>query len=84
MVTINLTFVPYRVLNGIVFVSENDVKFHTNYNVISPKTGVTKTFNLECTTGPGDDPNTEWVYKSSEGLKLHLCNSANALSEINK
>lgn len=84
MVTINLTFVPYRVLNGIVFVSEKDVKFDTTYNVISPKTGVTKTFLFECTTGLEFDPNTEWVYKSSEGLKLHLCNSAKALSKIIK
>lgn len=76
MNTINLTFIPYTVRNGIIYVSETHIPFDSAYNVISPKTGRTKTFRFECSTGPEFDPNTEWVYKSDEGYKLHICNDA--------
>ena len=74
---INLANIRYTVRNGIIYVSEVHTKFDTKYDVVSPKTGVTKTFNFECSTGTEFDPNTEWIYKSAEGYKLHVCNDAN-------
>lgn len=74
MHTINLATIPYNVRNGVIYVSERHVTFDSSYNVISPRTGATKLFHFECSTGPEFDPKTEWVYKSSEGLKVHVCN----------
>ena len=71
-----LADVPYSVRNGKIFVSERDVVFSTSYDVISPKTGHIKRFNFECSTGPEFDPKTEWIYKSAEGIRLHVCNDA--------
>jgi len=76
MTTIDLKKVPYSVKNKTVYVSEKNVRFDVKYSVISNKTGETKEFNFECSTGEEFDPKTEWVYKSSEGFKLHLCNDA--------
>jgi hypothetical protein len=77
MTVINLAHIRYIVRNSIIYVSEVHTTFDTAYNVISPKTGVTKTFTFECSTGPEFDPKTEWIYKSAEGYKLHICNDAN-------
>mgnify|MGYP003350680025 CR=1 FL=1 len=76
MTKIDLKKVPYSVKNKVIYVSEKNVPFGTKYSVISDKTSETKEFNFECSTGPEFDPKTEWVYKSSEGFKLHICNDA--------
>ena len=77
MTVINLAHIRYVVRNGIIYVSEVNTKFDTKYNVISPNTGVTKTFYFECSTGSEFDPKTEWVYKSPDGFRIHVCNDAN-------
>lgn len=75
MTNVDLNVTKYIVRNGVVKVSEKDVlKFDMAYNVLSPKSGKFKEFHFECSTGPEFDPKTEWVYKSAEGFKFHLCN----------
>lgn len=76
MTPIDLNNVPYKVKDKIIYVSEKNVPFDTNYMVTSDKTGNQKLFQFECSTGPEFDPKTEWVYKSNEGIKLHVCNDA--------
>lgn len=72
---------PYTVRNGIIYISEKDIQFDLNYDVVSPHTGVTKKFSFECSTGSEYDPNTEWIYKSDDGHKLHICNDAQMCKE---
>lgn len=72
---------PYTVRNGIIYISEKDIQFDLNYDVVSPHTGVTKKFSFECSTGSEYDPNTEWIYKSDDGYKLHICNDAQMCKE---
>lgn len=71
---VKLSDKKYSVENGIIRVSEKEVPFDTTYEVISPKTGAQKRFKFVCSTGPEFDPKTEWIFKSEEGYKFHVCN----------
>jgi hypothetical protein len=76
MTTINLHKVPFKVINGVIYVSEKYTTFATTYKLISNKTGAEMIFEFTHSTGPEFDPKTEWVYESSVGVKLHICNDA--------
>ena len=55
-------------------VSGKGVQFGTEHSILNEKTGVSKTFKFSHSTGSEWDPNTVWVYKSEEGLVLHVTN----------
>ena len=58
-------------------VSERDVKFDTEYEILNPRTGGTRAFRFSHSTGSEWDPETEWVYKSTDGLTLRVVNDKN-------
>jgi len=74
MIQIELKKIPWSFQNGIITISETDVRFATRYNVISPNTGVGKEFEFTHATGPEFDKNTQWIYKSEDGIQLAVCN----------
>lgn len=74
MTDIYLKNIPWSFKNGIIIISESSVPFATEYNVISPNTGVGKLFKFTHSTGPEFDPNTQWLYKSDDNIQLAVCN----------
>ena len=76
MAVIDLAEIPYRCIESIVYVSERDVIFDTKHDVVSPKTGRTKKFEFEYSTGSEWNDNTHWVYQSEDGYELHICNDS--------
>lgn len=76
MYTIDLIKIKFQYINETrtFKISERDVPFATEYVLINPKTNGSQTFKFSHSTGPEFDPNTEWIYKSSEGLTLSVCN----------
>ena len=86
MLRIDLKKIPWsfnEVTNSII-VSERDVKFTTEYLVISPRTGNGKTFSFSHSTGPEFDVSTRWVYKSDIGTILEVCNDTKMVAEASK
>jgi hypothetical protein len=77
MTNINLKTVPYNYnpLTETFSVSEKDVPFATEYNLIS-LIGNTKVFKFSHSTGPEFDPNTKWIYKADDRFILEVCNDA--------
>lgn len=65
---------------GVIVISEKDVPFGTEYNVISP-TGGSRVFKFTESTGPEFDPNTRWMYKSDDGIQLAVCNDPKMVKE---
>ena len=76
MTRIVLKATPHYVKEGILYVSEKDAMFATEYEVVSNLTGVFKRFKFTKSTGPEFDPKTQWIYKSEEGYELRICNDA--------
>lgn len=76
MIHVNLKTIPWSFQNGVITISERDVPFGTEYNVISPKTGNSKLFKFTHSTGPEFDVNTKWIYKSEDNIQLAVCNDA--------
>lgn len=77
---IDLKKIPWSFQTGVITISEKDVQFGTQYNVISPNTGVGKLFEFTHSTGPEFDKNTQWIYKSDEGIQLAVCNDADMVT----
>ena len=75
MTQIDLKTIPWSFENKIITISERDITFSTEYNVISPKGG-NKVFNFDHSTGPEFDANTKWMYLSDDGVTLAVCNDA--------
>jgi hypothetical protein len=80
MIQIDLKKIPWSFdmktsEKGIIVISEKDVRFGTEYEVVSP-TGNKKTFTFTHSTGPEFAPETKWMYKSEDGLQLAVCNDA--------
>lgn len=72
MKTINLNEVPYKCVGTTILVSEKNVAFATEYQVVS-KTGTVKSFKFDHSTGSEFDPATRRVY-ICEDLTLEVCN----------
>jgi hypothetical protein len=51
-----------------IHTSESQLPFDTEYEIHSPKTGVTKIFRFSHATGPEFDPKTRWVYHTGSKL----------------
>ena len=73
MVQIDLKKIDWSFKNGVITISERDVRFATEYNVISPKGG-NKVFKFTHSTGPEFDKNTKWIYQNENGIQLAVCN----------
>lgn len=56
------------------FISETEVPFSMNYELLNPKTGNSRIFELSHSTGGEFQPDTRWIYKSEDGLTLEVCN----------
>jgi hypothetical protein len=56
--------------------SEKGIPFATKYTIRNPKTGANKLFTFKYSTGPEFDPSTKWIYETSCGIKLEICNDA--------
>lgn len=56
------------------YISETQVPFDTTYILKSPTTNNEVEFTFTHSTGPEFDPDTRWIYKSDNGLKLEVCN----------
>ena len=54
--------------------SEKDVMFATKYEIKNPDTGNSMEFNFTHSTGPEFASDTKWIYKSTEGYTLEVCN----------
>jgi hypothetical protein len=85
MKQINLKLIPWSFdmktsEKGIITISERDVRFDTEYNVVSPS-GNEKVFKFTHSTGPEYDVNTKWIYKSDDGLQLAVCNDADMVKK---
>jgi hypothetical protein len=78
MTLIILKATPHYVKAGVLYVSEKDVIFDMEYEVVSNVTGVFKKFKFTESTGSEFDPKTEWIYKSEEGYELRICNDNDA------
>ena len=78
MTRIVLKATPHYVKEGVLYVSEKDAMFDTEYEVVSNVTGALKRFKFIQSTGSEFDPKTEWVYKSEEGYELRICNDNDA------
>lgn len=59
---------------GLFIVSGKSVKFDTSYSLKNEKTGKSVKFEFKESTGSEWDSNTIWIYKSSNGILLHLLN----------
>lgn len=84
MITIDLRSLPfsYSKSEKAFTISEKDVQFGTEYNVISPKTGDAKVFKFTHSTGPEFAPDTQWVYRSEDdNILLRVCNDAKMAKE---
>ena len=85
MIQVNLKTIPWSFdmktsEKGVIVISEKDVRFGTEYEVVSP-TGNKKVFKFTHSTGPEFDVNTKWMYKSDDGLQLAICNDANMVKK---
>jgi hypothetical protein len=76
MTRIVLKATPHYVKGGVLYVSEKDAMFDTEYQVVSNVTGAFKKFKFTESTGSEFDPKTQWIYKSDEGYELRICNDA--------
>jgi hypothetical protein len=76
MIQVDLNKIKWSFESKVITISEKDVKFATEYNVISPKGG-NKVFQFSHSTGPEFDKDTKWMYNSEDGLQLAVCNDAN-------
>ena len=74
MTVIDFKKVPFVVSRGVIYVSENSIRFDTTYRAISNKTSREEVFDFNYATGPEFDPKTHWVYTSKSGHTLHVCN----------
>lgn len=75
MIQVDLNTIKWSFEEKVITISEKDVAFGTEYNVISPKGG-NKVFHFTHSTGPEFDVNTKWMYKSEDDLQLAVCNDA--------
>lgn len=75
MIQVDLNKIKWSFENKVITISEKDVAFGTEYNVISPKGGQ-KVFKFTHSTGPEFDVNTKWIYESDDKLQLAVCNDA--------
>ena len=80
MIQIDLKKIPWSFdmktsSKGVISISEKDVKFGTEYNVVLP-TGGNKVFKFTHSTGPEFASDTKWMYESEDGLLLAVCNDA--------
>lgn len=78
MILINLNEIPFSYdSQSMTFViSEKDVAFATEYELLTPKGSENKKFAFTHSTGPEFDAKTRWVYKSSDNYTLEVCNDA--------
>lgn len=76
MTTITLSAIrwSYDKSTKTILISERDVPFATKYKVVSPRTGKSKVFDFDHSTGPEFDKNTKWIYKSEDGVTLAVAN----------
>jgi len=73
MIQIDLNTIPWSYDKKVITISEKDIHFGIEYNVISPKGG-NKVFKFSHSTGPEFDVNTKWIYVNDDGLQLAVCN----------
>lgn len=80
MIQIDLKTIPWSFdmktsEKGVISISEKDVRFGTEYNVVSPNGGE-KVFKFTHSTGPEFAVDTKWMYVSDDNLLLAICNDA--------
>ena len=75
MIQVDLNKIKWSFENKVITISEKEVPFGTEYNVISPKGGQ-KVFKFTHSTGPEFDVHTKWIYESDDKLQLAVCNDA--------
>jgi len=77
MTTIDLKKVKYtyNTVNKTFSISEKDVPFATEYEIVSLK-GNTMIFAFTHATGPEFNPNTKWIYQGDDGIILEVCNDS--------
>ena len=73
MTNIDFKKIPWSFKINEITISEKDVPFDTDYNVISPTNG-NKHFKFTHSTGPEFDKDTKWIYVSEDGIRLAVCN----------
>jgi hypothetical protein len=74
MTRVDLTNIKFSVDGKIIRVSEKDIKFDTEYEIRSARTGRVETFRFSHSTGSEWDPKTEWVYVNGGGIEFRVCN----------
>lgn len=55
-------------------ISEKDVPFATEYHLVNKTTGNRKLFSFSHSTGSEWDVDTKYIYKSTDGITLEVCN----------
>ena len=75
MIQVDSNKIKWSFENKVITISEKEVPFGAEYNVISPKGGQ-KVFKFTHSTGPEFDVNTKWIYESDDKLQLAVCNDA--------
>lgn len=74
---IDATKAVYDTRTSVFHFSEKDtVQFDTEYIVRNPRTGGEMSFEFSHSTGPEFEPDTVWVYKSDNHIKLVIHNDA--------
>lgn len=81
MKRVDLKGVTFSVENKTIRVSEKEVEFATQYEVVSARTGNSMVFNFSHSTGPEFDPTTEWVYIGQEGIEFRVCNDSHITAQ---
>jgi len=67
MKTIPSTKFSYNSKTKTFLVNGNDVQFDTTYELENMMTGGRRVFHFDHSTGSEWDPNTKWIYKSTDG-----------------
>lgn len=66
--------IQYSDLLKSFFVNGKDVRFATTYELENEKTGKSKTFKFDHSTGSEWDVKTKWIYKSEDEFVLEVGN----------
>ena len=63
------------------YFSEKDIPFDTSYELKNPNTGNSSKFEFSHSTGGEFDPNTQWVYKGPNEMKMVVSNDPNITNQ---
>ena len=82
MTRVDLNDIKFSVTDKVIRVSEKDIKFDVEYEIISSKTGNAESFRFSHSTGSEWDPTTEWVYVNSGGIEFRVCNDPQITAQL--